>query len=68
MVDELSTVALLCPVEADGHFLPCGATGTVVYVYSDGLAYEVEFNRPFHAVVTVEVDAVQLYQKTINGG
>jgi hypothetical protein len=38
--------------------LPTGSTGTVVHVYPDERAYEVEFNRPFHTVVTVEADAV----------
>ena len=52
-------VSLLCPVEADGRFLPCGAVGTVVHAYADGLAYEVEFNWPFHAVATVEADDIR---------
>ena len=29
--------------------------GTVVAAYADGFGYEVEFERPFHAVVTLEV-------------
>jgi hypothetical protein len=45
-------------VEAEGRLLPAGSTGTVVHVYPDERAYEVEFNRPFHAVATVEADAV----------
>jgi len=28
--------------------------GTVVAAYSDGMGYEVEFENPFHAVVTLE--------------
>jgi hypothetical protein len=55
---ELSMVSLIRPVEADGRMLPSGTTGTVVHVYPNELAYEVEFNRPFHAVATVEADAI----------
>ena len=55
---ELSLVSLTRPVEAEGRLLPAGSTGTVVHVYPDECAYEVEFNRPFHAVATVEADAV----------
>jgi hypothetical protein len=55
---ELSTVALARPVEADGRVVPAGAKGTVVHVYPAERAYEVEFQRPFHAVATVEAAAV----------
>ena len=55
---ELSMVSLTRPVEADGRLLPSGSTGTVVHVYPDERAYEVEFNRPFHAVATVDADAI----------
>ena len=55
---ELSMVSLARPVEADGRLLPSGSKGTVVHVYPDERAYEVEFNRPFHTVVTVEADAI----------
>ena len=37
----------------DGRELPVGTTGTIVGVWADGEAYEVEFTKPFHAVVTV---------------
>jgi hypothetical protein len=50
---ELSMVALARPVEAEGRVLPAGSVGTVVHVYPDEKAYEVEFMRPFHAVATV---------------
>jgi hypothetical protein len=57
---ELSMVSLARPVEADGRMLPSGATGTVVHVYPEERAYEVEFNRPFHAVATVDADAIAI--------
>lgn len=51
---ELSTVSLVRTVEIAGRMLPLGATGTVVAAYSDGQGYEVEFERPFHVVATLE--------------
>ncbi len=51
---ELSVVALTHAVDVAGRSLPAGARGTVVAAYSDGIGYEVEFERPFHAVVTLE--------------
>ncbi len=56
---ELSLVALARPVEAEGRVLPAGSVGTVVHVYPDEKAYEVEFIRPFHAVATVEAAAIK---------
>ena len=51
---ELSVVALTRAVEVEGQSLPEGALGTVVAAYGDGVGYEVEFERPFHAVVTLQ--------------
>lgn len=55
---ELSVVCLTRAVETEGSVLPPGACGTIVHVYPDARAYEVEFNRPFHTVATVESDAI----------
>ena len=51
---ELSVVALTRVVEVGGQSLPEGALGIVVAAYGDGVGYEVEFKRPFHAVVTLQ--------------
>ena len=53
-IPELSMVALTQPRECDGRTLPEGATGAVVFVYGDGVGYDVEFIEPFHCIVTVE--------------
>jgi len=37
----------------EGKTLPVGTSGTVVGVWAQGEAYEVEFSKPFHAVLTV---------------
>ncbi len=51
---ELSVVALTRAVDVEGQSLPEGALGTVVAAHGDGVGYEVEFERPFHAVVTLQ--------------
>ena len=51
---ELSVVALARAVDVDGRSLPAETRGMVVAAYTDGLGYEVEFEHPFHAVVTLE--------------
>lgn len=51
---ELSVVTLVHPVAVGDRALPAGALGAVVAVYADGLGYEVEFEAPFHAVVTLD--------------
>jgi hypothetical protein len=50
---ELSVVALRHAVQVEARSLPQGAQGTVVAAYADGQGYEVEFNQPFHVVVTL---------------
>ena len=37
----------------DGRLLPPKAEGAVVGIWADGEAYEIEFEKPFHAVATV---------------
>jgi hypothetical protein len=57
-VAELSVVTLAKAVETKQGIVPAGASGTVVHVHGDGLAYIIEFYAPFYAVATVEADAV----------
>ncbi|HEY1933072.1 MAG TPA: DUF4926 domain-containing protein [Acetobacteraceae bacterium] len=56
---ELSLVYLARAVEAEGGIVPAGATGTVVHVYPDAQAYEIEFTSPFHTVATVDAAAIR---------
>jgi Domain of unknown function (DUF4926) len=56
---ELSVVSLARAVASEGGLLPPGATGTVVHVYPQERAYEVEFFEPFHTVATVEAAAIR---------
>ena len=51
---ELSVVVLTHAIDIEGRSLPQGARGTVVAGYGDGVGYEVEFERPIHAVVTLD--------------
>jgi hypothetical protein len=57
---EHERVVLLTPLAAEG--LEAGDVGTIVHVYRDGLAYEVEFvtlDGHTRAVATVEVQHVR---------
>lgn len=57
---EHSMVRLSSACEtADGRTLPAGASGAVVAIWREGLAYEVEFLNPFHAVVTLKPQQLQ---------
>ena len=60
MIKEHERVVLTGPVAAEG--LEVGDVGTVVHVYRDGLAYEVEFTTlagKTAAVVTLESSQVR---------
>ena len=57
---ELSVVSLIHALTAETIELPAGARGTVVHVYGNGLAYEIEFFDPEHALVTVEASSLKL--------
>ena len=56
---ELSLVSLARSIATEDGPLPPGATGTVVHVYPQERAYEVEFFQPFHTVATVEAAAIR---------
>jgi hypothetical protein len=57
-IAELSIVTLGKPVQTKEGTVPTGATGTVVHIHDDGRAFIIEFYEPFHAVATVEADAI----------
>ena len=57
LLKELDRVALLADAPADdGAVVPAGSKGTVVGTWEGGLAYEVEFTRPVHALATVRIE------------
>jgi hypothetical protein len=60
MIKEHDRIVLMTDIAAEG--LKAGDVGTVVHIYRDGLAYEVDFttlNGDTAAVVTVEVARVR---------
>ena len=60
MIKEHERVVLKSPVPAEG--LEAGDVGTVIHLYRDGLAYEVEFTTlegKTAAVVTLEAAQVR---------
>jgi hypothetical protein len=59
LIPELSVVALRYSRKHKGKLLPEGAQGAVVHVYRDGVGYEVEFEEPFHCLVTIDRDDIR---------
>ena len=61
-IPELSVVRLTKSVRNGnrGRRMPAGSVGTIVHVYRNAAAYEVEFSQPFHAILTCERDDVSL--------
>ena len=58
------TLSLKRPVEAeDARILPTGSTGTIVGVLKDGVAYIVEFTRPFAALVDLAIEDFEVVRE-----
>jgi hypothetical protein len=55
---ELERVTLAHNVESEDGMVPAGSSGTIMYVYPSGPAYEVEFTTPFHTIATVKADDI----------
>jgi hypothetical protein len=51
--EEHPSVGLTHPVKHNGDTLPAGTPGVIVHRHSDGVGYEVEFETPEFAVVTL---------------
>jgi hypothetical protein len=51
---DFTEVTLKRAVDAQVVHLPAGARGVVMAAYADGQAYEIEFDRPRHVVLTLE--------------
>jgi hypothetical protein len=46
-------VALTHPIQHNGDTLPTGTPGVIVHRHVDGIGYEVEFETPAFAVLTL---------------
>jgi len=55
---ELKRITLAKTVHSDEGQVPVGSSGTIVHVWKGGTACEVEFSKPFHAIATVKLDAI----------
>lgn len=63
-VRELDRVRVLRSVVGDDdRTVPAGATGTVVAIYADGAAFEVEFTEPVDTLATVDAATVCLVER-----
>ena len=61
-IAELDRVTIGCEIEGDaGETIPSGSSGTVVAIWADGAAYEVEFVNPVSALATVKSDAISVH-------
>jgi hypothetical protein len=59
LIDELDEVVLSRDVvDMDGQCVPAGSVGTVVGVWGEMAAFEVEFAQPFQALATVQRDRI----------
>lgn len=59
-LDELTRVEILVDVQTDaGVMMPTGSKGTIVGVWADGKAYEVEFREPMGALATVTAESLR---------
>ncbi len=59
VIPELTVVTLTKAVSYKSKTLPVGSRGTIVDIHDGGRAYEVEFDKPFFAVATVESDFIK---------
>lgn len=59
-IPELALVELMVGSRTiEGVDVPAGRVGTVVFVYAEGEAYEVEFAEPVGTLVTVPAEHVR---------
>ncbi|MHB8283687.1 MAG: DUF4926 domain-containing protein [Caulobacteraceae bacterium] len=58
-VSALDRVRLVDDLPCQNGLFPAGSIGTVVHRYRDARAFEVEFMRPEHAVLTVQSDQIE---------
>lgn len=59
-ISEFALVELLIGCHTmDGLDVPAGRVGTVVFVYGDGEAYELEFAEPVGTLVTVPAEHIR---------
>jgi hypothetical protein len=58
-LSQLDRVRLVDSLHAQSGVFPAGSVGTVVHRYRGAQAFEVEFTRPEHAVLTLHVDQIE---------
>lgn len=61
-IDDLDVVALIDDRVLEGRKFKAGTRGTVVAVYADGYAYDVEFND-YDGIVTVRHQDIGLVRR-----
>jgi hypothetical protein len=56
---DFTAVSLTGAIDVQGVYMPAGTRGVVMAGYADGRAYEVEFERPHHLVLTVTAEDLE---------
>lgn len=60
-LDRVQTVADV--VGEEGERIPAGSTGTVVAIWGDGVAFDVEFTRPFETLAAIAPENLRLVER-----
>ncbi|MRI57428.1 DUF4926 domain-containing protein [Methylobacterium sp. DB1607] len=61
---ELDRVRVTEEIEGeDGERVPAGSEGTVVAIWGDGAAFEVEFMRPVETLAAIRPDVLRLVER-----
>lgn len=61
---ELDRVQTVVDVIGEaGEHVPVGSTGTVVAVWGDGVAFDVEFTRPVETLAAIEPEKLRLVER-----
>lgn len=60
-LDRVQT--LVATLGEEGEDVPAGSTGTIVAVWGEGAAFEVEFTRPVETLVAIRPEALRLVDR-----
>ncbi|WP_246692903.1 hypothetical protein [Methylobacterium sp. WL64] len=64
LIDELDAVTLdVATQTSDGETVPAGTTGTVMAVWGQAEAFEVEFDEPFTGLARVDPSMIRAHQR-----
>jgi hypothetical protein len=63
-IDALDAVTLAVDAQTeDGETVPAGTVGTVVAVWGEAEAFDIEFDAPFTGLVTIEREMIREHRR-----